>query len=301
MERFIIGIDIGGTNFRIGAADSQHQIKNFRKCSVHSVFRSKDPLEDLEGYITGYISECGLSGKVESVAIGFPATLNRERTVVLQAPNVQFMENLPVVERLERSLGVRVLIERDVCFAVAYDIQKNKIPDCELLAGCYFGTGVGNIVCVHNKPLLGRHGSAGELGHIPVAGSTELCGCGNRGCIENLAGGKYLARLCREVYQDCGVGELFIRHGKEEALLAFVDYMAIAVATEINILDPDYILIGGGVPNMPGFPTQLLAARIHEHTRKPYPEEDLRLIFTPDDEIKSVAGAAYYVELMGVV
>lgn len=298
MGRDVIGIDIGGTYFRIGMADHDHHVKNFLKQKVGSVFSSSDPLGDLEQFLRGYIDRYASPEGIEAIVIGFPATLNRARTVVLQAPNVKFMENLPVVERLQSALNIRVLIERDVCLAVACDMYENNIPDCELLVGCYFGTGVGNVICMHRKPLLGKHGVSGELGHIPVDGSTELCGCGNRGCIENLAGGKYLAKLCQETYTDCGVGELFLKHGEEEPLITFVDRMAMAVATEVNILDPDYLLIGGGVPSMPGFPTERLVERIHDHTRKPYPEKDLQIIFTQDHEDKSVLGASLYVEWM---
>ncbi len=294
---YVIGIDIGGTYFRIGAVNTQYEISFLKKCPVRDIFTTDVPLADLERYLKEYLAESALTGKVTAIVIGFPATLNRERTMVLQAPNIRFMERLPVVEWLTAALGIRVLIERDVCLTVLYDIRKYHIPMCEILIGCYFGTGVGNAVCLDHRPLIGSHGTAGELGHIPVLRDREACGCGNRGCMENLAGGKYLAKLCRDVYRDTDISDLFRLHGKEKPLLKFVDAMAVAVATEINILDPDYILIGGGVPNMKNFPRGLLEQRIREHTRKPYPEQDLHLIFTEDEQTKTILGSAYYVEM----
>ena len=74
----------------------------------------------------------------------------------------------------------------------------------------------------------------------------------------------------------------------------FVDGMAAAVATEVNILDPDQILLGGGVLNMKDFPRALLDKKIREHTRKPLPWRELPLIYTEDEADKSVLGGAIY-------
>ena len=292
---YVIGIDIGGTNFRIGTVDEDGRSEHFRKVRVKEVFFSGDPLKDLMEYVREYCKMLEDEGKMpEAAAIGFPATLDRERKVVLQAPNVAFMEKLPVVDVLEEALGIPVMIERDVSMALLYDKKKYHLPSSEVLVGCYFGTGIGNAIMVDGRILLGKNGTAGELGHIPVDGSSLLCGCGNVGCMENLAGGKYLEYLCREVYPDTKVEDLFLRFGNDPLLKQFVDRIAMAVATEINILNPDYVLIGGGVPNMKGFPQDELTKRIHLRTRKPYPEEDLQLLYTEDDEDKAVIGAAFY-------
>ena len=286
----IIGIDIGGTNFRIGLVNGRGEVADFRKVPVKQVFFTPDPLSDLAVFLKSYCRE----KKVESVSIGFPATVDRERKTVLQAPNVPFMENLPVVEVLTKELGVPVFIERDVTLALAYDCRKYGIPNEGIVCGFYFGTGIGNAISINGKPLIGKNGTAGELGHIPVDGSEEVCGCGNVGCMEPLAGGRYLAQLCRDVYTDTHISEIFVKHGDTPELRRFVDRMAIAVATEINILDPDWVLIGGGVPAMENFPREYLVERIRVHARKPFPAETMEVIFTEDGEDKTVQGAAFY-------
>lgn len=293
-EHYVIGMDIGGTHFRIGAVDEEFRVHAFFKVSVQEVFRSANPLEDLKDYLTSYMEREQLTGKVRAVSIGFPATLNRERTVVLQAPNVSYMENLPVVESLRQHFGMPVYIDRDVCMALHYDLMQLGIEKEGILAGCYFGTGIGNVICIDGKILLGKDGVAGELGHIPVPGSREPCGCGNMGCMENIAGGKYLAKLCAETYPDTPIADIFTRHGKEALLLDFADRIAMTVATEINILNPDCVLVGGGVPNMKDFPLEFLEEKIHYHTRKPYPEKSLKLFFVKDTDAKSVVGAGAY-------
>lgn len=293
-DKCVIGIDIGGTHFRIGAVSPDCQVHAFRKISVTELFRSSDPLGDLKDYLNTYMEENELSEKIKAISIGFPATLNRERTIVLQAPNIGYMENLPVVDYLKKYFGIPVFIDRDVCMTLHYDMRQLGIPKEGILIGCYFGTGIGNVICIDGRLLFGKNGVAGELGHIPVLGSEELCGCGNSGCMENLAGGKYLTKLCKEIYTDTPIADIFTQHGSEKLLQDFVERIAITVATEINILDPHYILIGGGVPNMKDFPKGRLEEMIRRHTRKPYPERGLHLFFVGDTDIKSVVGAGIY-------
>ena len=286
----VLSADIGGTNFRLGAVKEDGSIIKFEKVPTSSVFSSGSVLSDLEDMLRTF-SE-GLS--FDAIAIGFPATLNRERTRVIQAPNIPFMENVPVCEHLQTAFGVPVLAERDVTFALCYDAEKYHLSGEGLICGVYFGTGIGNAILIDGKPLSGRHGSAGELGHIPVPGCTISCGCGNIGCLEAVAGGKALARIQREKFPETPIGEMFTRHGQEQALMGFIDGMAAAVATELNILDPDQILLGGGVLNMKDFPRALLDEKIREHTRKPLPWRELNLIYAEDEADKSVVGGAIY-------
>lgn len=286
----VLSIDIGGTNFRVGAVREDGTIERFEKIPTGSVIRSGDVLGDLAQYLKAF-SE-GIA--VDAAAIGFPATLDRDRRKVVQAPNVPFMEDLPVCEYLQRELSVPVLAERDATFALCYDAEKYRLPAEGIVCGIYFGTGIGNAILIDGMPLTGRHGAAGELGHIPVPDCDVPCGCGNVGCMEAVAGGKALAGIQREYYPETPIGEMFTRHGGDELLLAFVDRMAVAVATEINILDPDRILLGGGVLSMKDFPRRTLDRRIRARTRKPLPWKELELIYTEDEPDKSVIGGAIY-------
>ena len=86
---------------------------------------------------------------------------------------------------------IREILKKDI---------SDIIPDAEIISGFYFGTGIGNAIFINGHPLTGKNGTAGELGHIPSDGSTKVCGCGNVGCMESLAGGKYLAELVKTIY-----------------------------------------------------------------------------------------------------
>ena len=148
----VLSADIGGTNFRLGAVKEDGSIMKFEKVPTGSVFSSDNVLSDLEQQLCKF-SE-GIS--FDAIAIGFPATLNRERTRVAQAPNIPFMEDVPVCEYLQKAFGVPVLAERDVTFALCYDAEKYHLPSEGLICGIYFGTGIGNAILVDGKPLPGR-------------------------------------------------------------------------------------------------------------------------------------------------
>ena len=293
MGRYIIGMDIGGTNLRVGAVDEEGNARNFKKLPVKQILNSSDVMGDLAAFLKDYMQDL----EVEALCLGFPATLDKKRRVVLQAPNIPYMENLPVADKLSALLGLPVFIERDVNLCMCYDMAKYNVPPEGVACGFYFGTGIGNAIFIDGKPYVGRHGAAGELGHIPADGSEEKCGCGNLGCMENLAGGKYLLKCRQEKWPDCPLEEVFSHHGEE--LKLFVDRMAQAVCAELNILDPDYVIIGGGVPDIPDFPREYLAERILARCRKPFPAEDLKLIFAQEDEKKGVLGAAIYKKMLG--
>ena len=286
----VLSMDIGGTNFRIGAVRDDRSLAKFEKQPTLSVFSSGEVLADLVRVIREFSAGCPF----DAIAVGFPATLDRSRTRVVQAPNIPFMEDIPVKEGLESTFRVPVFAERDVTFALCYDVDKYRLSTHGLVCGIYFGTGIGNAILIDGRPLAGRHGAAGELGHIPVPGCGIPCGCGNIGCLEAMAGGKALSRLQKEFYPETPIGEMFSRHGGEKPLRDFVGTMAVAAATEINILDPDHVLIGGGVLNMKDFPRQLLDERIRAHTRKPLPWAELELIYTEDEADKSVIGGAVF-------
>jgi len=288
----IVGIDIGGTHFRIGCVEDGLQVSHFSRIPVMEVFASADPLRDLAEFLSSYLENAGVSP--EAMVLGFPATVDRSRSTVLQAPNLPFLENLPVKAYLTERFHIPVLIERDVNLALYYDRMAFGLQSAEILMGCYFGTGIGNAIMIGGRVLIGANGTAGELGHIPVNGSTLQCGCGNIGCMEPLAGGVYLARVQQELFPKTPVGALFREHGSHPALEQMLRYMAMTIATEVNLLDPDCVLIGGGVPAMEGFPREKLMELTLEHTRKPYPAGNLWLIFTQDVPEKSVIGAALY-------
>jgi allose kinase len=196
---------------------------------------------------------------------------------------------------LEGKLGIKVYLERDTNFLFYKDVQAKNLPVKGIAVGIYVGTGVGNAIFVDGKPLLGKDGVVGEIGHIPFLGGEDICGCGNKGCAECYASGRHLSALRDQYFKETVMDDLFSEHRENSVLKDFVDKIACVVATVINILNPEYIILGGGVIGMKDFPKEYLEKCIRIHTRKPYPEQNLSIYYADDTVEDGVRGAIFYV------
>lgn len=290
----IICLDIGGTNCRIGLVDREGSLTE--RTIVPTIQLAEEGFVDpLIRLIARYLHDyCG-QVEIPAISMGFPAIIDRERRTVLQAPNIPSLrDSLPICDMLESALERPVFLERDVNLLLAYDLRQLRLDRRGTVIGIYFGTGIGNSIYINGKWLCGRNGVAGELGHIPQLYTQCLCGCMNRGCIEPLGGGRRLSELCETVFPDTDIKEIYLRHGGTPQVREQVEAMAVAVATEVNILDPDYVVLGGGLLQMEAFPLQYFEEKIREHTRKPYPLENLQLLYARMNQENGIIGAGLY-------
>lgn len=291
-ERKIVGVDVGGTNIRVGLVDQNGTLTNEKIFEARLIEGDNTSIKLLE-YLESYIN--GLSDDVDAVSIGFPSTLDKNRTTVVSTPNLCGFDNIAVKSIYEKRLSLPVILEKDACMLLAYDTFINQVPDSGILVGIYIGTGIGNIIMINGIPIVGKDGTAGELGHIPVPNHTDLCSCGLVGCMEQYAAGKGLERICAEHFPDTFIKEVFTKHADSFEIKQFIRTVATAVVTEINILNPDYIVLGGGVLAMTDFPMNELLACIHEMTRRPLPADMLNIIIsTSDNPFNGVIGAGLY-------
>ena len=114
------------------------------------------------------------------------------------------------------------------------------------------------------------------------------------GCLEPYGGGKRLSELCRTVYRGVPIKSVYRDCILSDGIRDQVDAMAVAVATEVNILDPEYIVLGGGVLQMEGFPLDYFESAIKSRVRKPYPEQNLRIVYARPDQENGIIGAGIY-------
>ena len=291
-NEYLVGIDIGGTNIRLAATDKNFKITAQKAILTEELTKSGDTVLALINLIKDFIGN--IKGDVLSVSIGSPSTLNRERTIIISTPNVTGFDYVPIVELLERQLGLPVFIEKDSCMHLYYDLYMHKIPKDGVILGFYMGTGIGNAIMIDGKILLGKNGSAAELGHIPSLGKNLPCSCGNFGCMEEYVGGKALVRLCNKYFTGIEISDIFTKHITDERIIHFVEDMAVPIATEINIFDPDYIIIGGGVIAMRDFPIDLLEKNIRKYSRKSYPESNLIITYSKNFIFSGALGATIY-------
>ena len=287
----IVAVDVGGTHIRMGMVDTTGGLTARASHPSSMVDHPEEGPARLVALLRDQIDRWE-SGRPAALALGFPSTVSRDRRTVLQTPNLRGFDSAPIAELLEKTFKVPVLIEKDVVFLLAHDIEALGLRHDSTTIGIYFGTGIGNAIFMNGSFFTGKNGVAGELGHIPVRGAQRECGCHNIGCMETEASGGTLARLVSSEFPGEHVADVFERHGDSAAISAFLESMSQAPAVEINILDPDEVVLGGGVVRMRSFPREGLRQRILAHVRRPLPHEGLRIHFSAGDEYGGVLGGA---------
>lgn len=292
-KKGILGFDIGGTHIRAGLVMPDNSLVNFRKEDSRKILTGSNQAENFIKYIREYMDSLGESGQVEAVSVGVPSTVDQSKRLVVSTPNIDGFSNLPLVSLLEDEFGLPAYLDRDVNMIFRYDKACLCLPDKGIGIGCYIGTGIGNVIAIDGQLLTGKNGASCELGHVPVMGRYERCNCGNLGCYENYASGRYLNKLLKESSSN-SIAELLGTPGFQKTLDEFVDNIAVVVATEVNILDPEYVILGGGVLLNEGFPMKKLEQRIIDRARTPFPQQGLKLYASREANSSGVIGAALY-------
>ncbi len=255
------GIDLGGTKIEGAVLKSAS--------SPEVLFRDRLPTESHLGYqhLLGQIQK--VLAKME-MAMGYRASKIGIATPGIRDPKLGTMRNcnttclngMPLRDDLEKLLGMKVNMANDAnCFALAeanMGIVKEKFPHARVVFGVIMGTGVGGGVVVDGKVINGFHGIGGEWGHnILDANYGERCYCGKMGCVEKVLAGPALERYhqeiggekktMKEIYENYKSGNDALAKKTIERMIHF---FGLGLSVVVNILDPDVIVIGGGVGNI---------------------------------------------------
>lgn len=290
-KRYVLGVDIGGTNIRMGIVDSENTLSDFERRGSQALLR-ENAVPNLVNAIRGYLSLAEHGGEISGIAVGVPGQVNKDHSQVYSVPKVQGLENRNLGAELAEALGLPVFVDHDVNLLLLHDIRAMELdPERNrTILAFYLGTGFGNSMYLNGSIHLGKHGVAGELGHIPLYGVEDVCNCGAAGCVETRCCGQYLAQLVSGEFPDCLISDIFTRHGDDPRIQKFVRDCALPIATEVTLLDPDYILLGGGVITMRDFPLPLLEEEIRRRTRHPLPAGDLHFVYASDSQANGVLG-----------
>lgn len=290
-----ICLELGGTNLRYGLVDKAFSLVEFHKTSSGGLADAADKAGYIADILDGLIGRIG-RGSAIAVTMALSSLMDKERTTVFSSPMVKGFDNIPLAPLLRERLGLPIYMEKDVNILLLYEIDRLGGRPEGIDIGVFIGTGLGNAICIDGRVYKGATGSACELGHIPVAGLDAACDCGKKGCIELKACGRVLTHLAEEKY-GCHVSRIFLDHGGEEDVLAVVDYFALAIATEVGLLDPARIILGCGVVEMDGFPTDRLVSGIRDNLRAPNPRNSLNIIRASGDEQAGLVGAAIHASM----
>ncbi|HEC12691.1 MAG TPA: ROK family protein [Acidiferrobacteraceae bacterium] len=261
-----LGVDLGGTKIEIVALDeSGEELLRRRRATPADDYRKI--LDAIVSLVAAAESELRQTG---SVGVGTPGALSRA-TGLLKNSNTVCLNGQPLLQDLERVLDRQVRVANDAnCFALSEAVDGAGV-DAEVVFGVIIGTGTGAGVVVNKKILTGPNAIAGEWGHNPLPWPQTdewpgpQCYCGATGCIETFLSGPGLQRS----HQYAGGDQLTAQEIVERAVAGdgdcqrsldtYYDRMARALAHVINLLDPDVIVLGGGLSNIPSLYTEIPA------------------------------------------
>jgi predicted NBD/HSP70 family sugar kinase len=264
MSKIRIGVDLGGTKIRAVAIQSEPEL------TILADTKASTPQGD--GYQAVLETICTLVSDVEksagtsvtTVGIGTPGVIDRSSNL-LKNSNTLCLNGNPIRNDLVRMLGKEVIIENDAnCFAVAED-QLGAAKGSSLSFGIIMGTGVGGGLVVNGKPRFGLQGIGGEWGHKSLEPDGAPCYCGKRGCVEMVIGGPaledYYFSLTGARRTLSEIRELSISGDDAGArtMERLFEKFGHSISVLINILDPDCIVIGGGLSNIPELYTEGVA------------------------------------------
>jgi glucokinase len=270
MRGYVVGLDMGGTNIRTAAVSPAGRVLMLRRAPSLADRDAPRVAENIAAQVHALIDAARGRGwgAPRAVGVAVPGPLNVFTGEVMAAPHVAAWHGFPLRRRLEELLGRKVVVENDANAWALGEYWRGAARDYRHVVLLTLGTGVGGGLIVGGKIVHGRSGMAGELGHVTVEPGGARCDCGSRGCLEAYASASGLrVMLLRRLglgaraaapakYRDPDgnfsawrlTGEA--RRGNRIARDIFASagrYLGIAIASFLNIFNPELVVIGGGV------------------------------------------------------
>jgi fructokinase len=268
MSHPLWGIDLGGTKIEGAILPSLDDPRPIIRHRIDTEGQSgyRHIIDRIALLVDELSARTGL--RPDRIGMGTPGVLD---------PTLQTMKNcnstslngMPLQSDLEKKLGLPVVLANDAnCFALAethWGVVKARFPDARMVFGIIMGTGVGGGIVHEGKIWGGRHGIAGEWGHNHLDDSGGPCYCGKTGCVETVLSGTGLQRYYHQI---SGVSKTLKQIVADAAIDSYAaatidrlnEYFGRAVSVVTNILDPDVIVIGGGVGHVDSLYTEGLAS-----------------------------------------
>jgi glucokinase len=259
-----IGVDLGGTKMLVGVVDSERRVLYRSTAPSHGLGKD-ELLETLERELRKAVEARPDAG---AVGLGVPCTIDRERGMAIIAVNLEFAD-VPIRDLMSERLGMPVLVDNDANLALLAEHRFGAARGARNAAMLTIGTGIGGGLLLDGQLYHGSTGGAGELGHIVIEQDGPRCqgNCPNRGCVEALASGTAIASeglAAAERTPDSALGRALTRGEAIDGMVVTEAALAgdataaevlalagrrigVALASIANALDPDVIVIGGGV------------------------------------------------------
>lgn len=259
------GIDIGGTNIKGILTDRSGRELSFRE--IETLKSAKDIDNSIIRLIEVLATSASVSKiDIKGIGIGTPGPIDKEKGLIIKAPNIPSFNNHPIAKNIESATGSKVFLENDATVALIGAWWKENVSKYRNWIMITLGTGIGGGVVIDNKIYTGQAGNAMEVGHMSIDYNGRECPCGGRGCWERYASAPALVELGRELLKKNKNSSIQGRLAEEElsakmiseeaakkdetALKIFEEYAAyvgFGIANLVNIFNPEAILVGGGL------------------------------------------------------
>lgn len=298
--KYAIGIDIGGTKIENCIVDDAGKIKISKRIPTEPDKGRKKVIENILSVVRELKSEANRRGmNISGIGISIPGLIDSNGTVVWGGGTLTCLNGFKLKKEVEKISGLTTHVQNDAkCFALAEAIF-GAAKKYNISVGIIWGTGIGGGIIIDKRIYSGAIGGAGEFGHMvidPSVISGDRCGCGQYGCLEMLSSGKNIARryyLMGGTIKNAGVKEIF--NSREEAAVRAINdaihYLAIGLSTLINVLNPEIIVLGGGVSKLPNS----VYRRLERECRKyalPMLAKNLKIVKHEISDSAGILGAA---------
>jgi glucokinase len=308
-DHLVFAVDLGGTHLRAATVDKNGHI--------HFRLKQRTPItDDPQDIVSALIAAarvCDEQSKAQSHSVGsisivVPGTVNGATGKIVTIPNIPSLDSFELTPALTKALGRPVMLENDANAAAVGEMWQGAARGHQAIVCVTLGTGVGGGVILDGKLWHGANDSAGEIGHMcvePFGG--VACSCGSRGCLEVYASATAIVRMAREgrprhpssslnATDDLTAETVFVAGTAGDALALEVfhrlgDYLGIGLANLINILNPEMIVIGGGVANGWELFERHMRHQVDEHAF-PLPASEVKIVPAKCGDDAGLLGAA---------
>ena len=311
---YYMGIDLGGTNIKAGVVDDAFRIIGRAKAKTGIPRPAEEVMDAMAECAKAAAADAGVPWEqIQQVGIGVPGTANEETGVVEYANNLLF-ENVPMREYLQKRLHKEIDITNDANAAALGEVLAGAARGASNAVAVTLGTGVGGGIIIDGRLFTGLHYGGAELGHMGIVLGGRKCTCGRRGCLEAYASATGLIRSTKEAmeaFPDSLMWELarenggnvsgrtaFLAAGRGDAAAQavvndYIQHLGYGLASIINILAPEILVIGGGVSNEGENLLRPLVECVRPQLYIRTPEKQTRIVLATLGNDAGLIGAAF--------
>ena len=269
---YTIGVDLGATYIKMGIVDTRARVYSRRKIETPKSAKKALLIDAIIYNIKDIIKASGK--KIHRVGIGVPGPVDSQKGIVHYFPNIKGWKEVPLKAILQKRLGMAIELDNDVNAMTLGEFTFGAGRGSDNLVCITLGTGVGGGIIIGKRLYRGGSMTAGEIGHIPINEFGPKCNCAGYACLERYVGNKYILERAKNVF---GAGitlerlSALARSRDKKAIAIWTDVaekLSVALIGVVNLLNPDKIVIGGGVSGAGSLILTPLAKQIKSRAMK---------------------------------